>query len=116
MHRTLFLSRLLLLILGLTVLSPHFGWEVMASDVHHDPDGAGLVLVDAHEHEHNPPYDHHDEHACGGHMFSHMPTQVSSPAAAVVMRGCNAYSADAGQDFASRDPDSLDRPPRASLA
>ena len=74
------ISRLLLLVLGLTVLYPHFGWEAMAANVHHDLDGAGLMLGESHDHgDSHPLNDHHDEHACGGHMFNHMPAQLSSP-------------------------------------
>jgi hypothetical protein len=60
-----------------TVLSPHFPWESVASDAHH-------ALSDVHEGELHaaahgdqlPGHDHHDEHACAGHQFGHLPFQV----------------------------------------
>jgi hypothetical protein len=44
------LSRWLLLVVTLTILSPHFGWEVMAADAHHDPVSGAMTMIDAHEH------------------------------------------------------------------
>lgn len=111
------ISRLLLLIVSLTVLSPHFAWEVMAADAHHATHGASLVLSEPHEHEDgHPRLDHHDGHACGGHMFSHMPAQVSAslPPQLVPLR--DTYDAAAATAYPSRHPDSVERPPRPRLA
>jgi ABC-type nickel/cobalt efflux system permease component RcnA len=111
------ISRLLLLVLGLTVLSPHFGWEVMAANVHHDLDGAGLVLGESHDHgDSHPLNDHHDEHACGGHMFNHMPVQLSSPVTPSLLVVRDAFAQPSDCPCASRDPDLPERPPRLRLA
>ncbi len=67
----------LLVVFLATVLSPHFPWESVAPDAHH-------AIVDVQESELHaashvtsvPGQDHHDEHACAGHQFGHMPLHM----------------------------------------
>lgn len=67
------ISRALLLMMLVTLLSPHFAWEAAAPEHHH-----ALATADEAAHgEHGlPDADHHDEHACAGHMASHLPGQI----------------------------------------
>ena len=107
------LSRWLLLVVMLTFLSPHFGWEVMAADAHHDPVSGAVTMIDAHDHEAgNSGLDHHDEHACGGHMFSHLRVQASASAGSHFAAAPQAFVAADPAMPPSHHPDLPDRPPR----
>ncbi len=107
------LSRWLLLIVTLTILSPHFAWEVMAADAHHDPVTGAVTMFDTHEHPNgNSGLDHHDEHACGGHMFSHLPVQASATATSLVGASSEALAVADAAPLPSHHPELPDRPPR----
>lgn len=107
------LSRWLLLIVSLTILSPHFAWEVMAADAHHDPATGALTMLDAHDHSNrNSGLDHHDEHACGGHMFSHLPAQASANVEVFIDLSHAAAVARDAAPHPSHQPDLPDRPQR----
>ena len=111
------ISRALLLIVTLTIMSPHFAWEAMAPDAHHDAGNSSLVLLDAQDHEAgHPSFDHHDEHACSGHMFSHLPAQISSALPPSVVAAAGTFTRFDAIPVPSRVPALLERPPRFSLA
>lgn len=111
------ISRVLLLIVTLTIMSPHFAWEAMAPDAHHDAETSNLVLIDAHDHEaSHPSFDHHDEHACSGHMFSHLPAQISGALAPFAVVAADVFTHLDETPVSSRVPDLLERPPRFRLA
>lgn len=111
------IARLLLLVVTLTIASPHFAWEAVASDAHHEHGKDGLVLFDAHDHETGfPGSDHHDDHTCTGHMFGHTPAQVSSPCASFTAGTRELFDRMSGTTYSSRDPDTFERPPRSRHA
>ncbi len=111
------ISRVLLLIVTLTIMSPHFAWEAMAPDAHHDAGNGNLVLVDAQDHEgDHPSFDHHDEHACSGHMFSHLPAQVSGALAPLAIAAAGTFAHFDETPVPSRVPALLERPPRSRFA
>lgn len=110
------LSLWLLVTLLVTLLSPHFGWEMTTGGRAHDAvamhDVAG---TDCDRHDADEHGAHH-HHGCAGHQFSHSPAQASAPpelslaSAAAILRG-TAVSA-----FSSHIPPGLDRPPAAAHA
>lgn len=112
-----FVAALLLLTIALTVMSPHFAWEASAADAHHDETGA-MVLCNVDETSScgSSSTDHHDNHACGGHMFSHLPAQASKSHIPSVAATADKFDSLAESGYLSRTPDSLERPPRATLA
>ncbi|MCM2288620.1 MAG: hypothetical protein NDI67_06295 [Sulfuritalea sp.] len=115
-------SRLLLLIVMFTMLSPGFAADVIAAEDHHaqlDGMSAGHDAIErGHDHDADEPAGdgHADHHAGDGYLFTHLPAQVSAspliPPAAV------------GDDFApaiswapaSHSPARLERPPRLRSA
>lgn len=111
------IARLLLLIVTLTIASPHFAWEALASDAHHEHGKGGLVLLDAHDHETGfPGLDHHDDHTCSGHMFGHTPAQISSSCSSITPEARDFFACINETTYSSRNPDSFERPPRSRHA
>src|SRR5512134_131 len=74
------ISAWVLVIFVATVVSPHFAWEAVASDAHHDDaDGVGHAGADADAHPDGAPaQDHHDGHVCAGHQFGHLPIHFAT--------------------------------------
>lgn len=107
------IARLLLLIVTLTMASPHFAWEAVAQDAHHEIGGSSLVVLDAHDHEACVPgLDHHDDHTCSGHMFGHTPAQASSFYLSFAAGTKDSFVHVSESRKPSRNPDSPERPPR----
>lgn len=81
-------SRLLLVVMLLTFLSPSFGWQVVAGHdllVHEAVAAEGEHHPHDHEGEHDAPkqpvphgHDHEDPHSMIGHVLSHMPATTLS--------------------------------------
>ncbi|MBI1886983.1 MAG: hypothetical protein HYS19_01205 [Nitrosomonadales bacterium] len=106
-------ARLLLLIVTLTMASPHFAWEAVAQDAHHEIGAGSLVVLDAHDHETCVPgLDHHDDHTCSGHMFGHTPAQVSSSYSPFTAEARDIFVSVSETSKPSHNPDSPERPPR----
>lgn len=115
-------SRLLLLIVMFTILSPRFAADVIAAVDHHaqlEVSSAGHDAIErGHDHDADAPAGagHADHHAGDGYLFTHLPAQVS--ASPLIL------PAAAGDDFepaiawapASHAPDRLERPPRLHSA
>ncbi len=113
-----FVAALLLVTITLTVMSPHFAWEASAADTHHDAETGALALYGAGEAPAccNVDIDHHDDHACSGHMFSHLPVQASDTRIPPFIATADTFDSLAESGYLSRTPDSLDRPPKHRLA
>lgn len=111
------IARLLLLIVTLTIASPHFAWEALASDAHHEHGQDTLVLLDVYDHETGfPGLDHHDDHTCSGHMFGHTPAQVSSSCSYITAETRDLFGRMNEASYSSRAPDAFERPPRSRHA
>ena len=115
------LSRLLILIMLLTVFSPSFGWESaggMAAHEHQD------VMADDHAHHHVAPgndaeaaqlaCDDAQHHCCPGHILGHMPGGLVAGLQLPLPDAANAAVDAAQRPFSSRVPEGLERPPRAA--
>lgn len=120
-----FFSRLLALVLALTVLAPGFGWEVAgyasAGTVHAVPDGAGADhhhASSAHDAAHGADCVTPDEcggnhpHCCPGHVLGHLPGHLASALRLPLLTGAQALTLENGIAFRSRVPQGLERPPR----
>jgi hypothetical protein len=108
---TRFISFLLLLVFAVTVLAPHFAWEAAADDSHHGAAEFRSPLTDSDCDKDLPDTDHHDAHVCTGHMFNHMPIQVSHPASLSASGNTCTLSLFEADFFPSHVPDLPDRPP-----
>lgn len=134
--RALFRSvtRLLLLVMLATVLSPSFGWEAVQGMA---PHGGHDEAPAVHSHDVHQAYaaetahaacgsdcdmaaaEHCNDsrhHCCPGVMFGHLlggPAESFQPA---VFAGASAVPVGRDARFSSRVPDGLERPPRAVLA
>ena len=122
---TRLVSRLLIMVMLLTVFSPSFGWESAGGMAAHEHPAA---LADDHGHEHGhdahvddgPVHADHAQavcddaqhHCCPGHVLGHMPGGLATGLQLPVPDGGNA-TVDAPQlRFSSRIPEGLERPPR----
>ncbi len=108
------LATLLAAVLLLTLLSPHFGWEVAAADTigasQSAGEGRGTAVTEA-DHGCDDTADRHHHHCCAGHQFSHTPAQVSAaPDWFPALIRQRALPGDS-DDFRSFIPSGLDRPP-----
>lgn len=107
-----FLSSLLVAVLLVTLLSPHFGWEMVAEQLEGHAAFAGHgdeVATEARCAETGDERSHH--HGCAAHQFSHIPGHllaVSTWSPALTRE--RVASADR-TDFRSFFPPRLDRPP-----
>jgi hypothetical protein len=112
-----FVAVLLLLIISVTVLSPDFAWKATSSDLHGDAETSVLVAFDAHDINGSQlVVEQHDDHPCGCHMFSHLPIQASDSRSPFFPKLPDAFAFLVKSIHSSQDPDSLDRPPKSSLA
>ncbi|WP_018410683.1 hypothetical protein [Methyloversatilis thermotolerans] len=109
------LSSLLAAVLLVTLLSPHFGWEMVAEQL----EGHGLhAALDAHGHEASPAPpcagtadDESHHHGCAAHQFSHIPGHLMAASTwSPALTRERVASADR-TDFRSFFPPRLDRPP-----
>lgn len=118
-----FFAAFLVGILMVTLLSPHFGWEVVASESE-----LGHALGDQHKTmaadwdtkyssiggEEPHATDHH--HGCAGHQFSHTPAQASASHAWHPAPTSQAALPSAAISFQSFIPPGLYRPPLLAAA
>lgn len=73
-------TRLLLVVMIGTFLSPSLGWGMAASHGQLEHVDLALSVTEA-EHEHHDEdegHEHHEAHASVGHMLSHLPVDLSS--------------------------------------
>lgn len=112
-----YVAVLLLLIISVTVLSPDFAWKATSSDLHRNAETSALVALDAHDINGSQlVVEQHDDHPCGCHMFSHLPIQASDSRSPFFPKLPDAFAFLVKSIHSSQDPDSLDRPPKSSLA
>lgn len=121
------LSRLLVLIMLLTVLAPGFGWqaaggmpnELAGADMHHAHAADGHDAHVIHEMPcegcgtHAAGDDCADtlHHCCPGHVLGHLAVQHVAPMP-VLSPGTSSLLDRGDREFASRVPAGLERPPR----
>ncbi|MBP5987373.1 MAG: hypothetical protein KA538_09330 [Azonexus sp.] len=124
-------SRLLIMIMLLTVFSPSFGWESAGGMAAHEHPAVQVDEIDhggGHDHGHDahgddgPAHADHAQaacddaqhHCCPGHILGHMPGGLAAGLQLPAPDGSNA-TVDAPQlAFSSRIPEGLERPPRAA--
>lgn len=114
------IARLLLLVMLSTVFSPSFGWEMVDAAAPHEH---GMVSYESAVHSghdgHAPlaaqdDCDDQDHHGCAGHILGHLPGGLGASGMAVMVTA-DSFALDGHADrFASRVPEGLERPPRAS--
>ena len=110
-----FIAILTMTVIALTVLAPSFVWEAKASEEYSVSAASTPCLADTHD-AHQPGTDHHDDHPCGGHMFSHLPIQASASSTPRFPDLSETFGFQVNAIHASHIPDSIDQPPKSSLA
>ena len=112
-----FIAVLMLLIISGTVLSPDFAWEATTPDTDREAETSTLVAFDAHDIKDSLPiFEHHDNHTCSCHMFSHLPIQASDYVSSFFPKLPDVFAFLVKSIHSSQDPDSLERPPKSGLA
>lgn len=109
-------------VLVVTLLNPHFGWEVVASDSEfgHASGGQQMTALDcdiehaSFEGEESTGAAHH--HGCAGHQFSHTPAQASASHAWHTVPTRQTVLPGAAIGFQSFIPTGLYRPPLLTAA
>ncbi len=110
-------SRWLLLIVSLTILSPQFAWGVMASEDHHMPVLDMLTVHDVLDHDvDHSGTEHADHHAWDGYIFTHLPAQISASPLQFPAANDDGFEPVTTLAHTSHDPDRLERPPRQCSA
>jgi len=118
-------SRLLIMIMLLTVFSPSFGWESAGGMAAHEHPA---VQVDDHDHADGHDHDAHvgegdhaeavcddaQHHCCPGHVLGHMPGGLAAGLHLPLADAANATVDAPQRAFSSRIPEGLERPPRAA--
>lgn len=110
-----FIAILTMSIIALTVMAPDFVWEATASDEYAVSEAGSPCLTDSHD-GHQPGADHHDNHPCGCHMFSHLPIQASASNTPRFPKLPEVFGFIVKSIHSSPTPDSIDQPPKSSLA
>lgn len=110
-----FIAILTMSVIALTVMVPEFVWEAKASDEYAVSEMNVPCPTDAHD-AHQPGADHHDNHPCGCHMFSHLPIQASASNTPRFPKLPEAFGFQIESIHSSPAPDSIDQPPKPSLA
>jgi len=113
------ISRWLLLIVSLTILSPQFAQGIMASEDHHNSVPVMLAAHELLDHDHDADRSgagHADHHAGDGYLFTHLPAQVSASPQIFAAVTQDDFVAAVAPASASRAPDRLERPPRPRSA
>jgi hypothetical protein len=123
---TRLVSRLLIMIMLLTVFSPSFGWESAGGMAAHEHPAA---LADGHDHHGHDAHgdagpghadhaqaacDDGQHHCCPGHVLGHLPAGLTAGLSLPTPDGDNALVDARQRSFSSRIPDGLERPPRAA--
>lgn len=98
-------SRILLIVMLSTFLSPHLGWQMTAG---HDELEQALL---AHDHHHDDE-ENHAAHGFIGHLLTHMPMSVSATMCAPLVCGCAVQLPDRIFSFSPGIPEPPFRPPR----
>lgn len=115
-------SRLLLLIVMFTILSPRFAADVIAAKDHHAQLGSMPAGHDAiergHDHDADDPAGtgHADHHAGDGYLFTHLPAQISASPLLFPSATSDDFGPAIARAPASHAPDRLERPPRLHSA
>ena len=113
------IAHLLVAVLLMTVLSPFFAWEATAGNsAHGDHTLAIAGSDDALGHEmqaggHHLDEDTHHHHGCAGHLFGHLPGNLSEAFAFAMLDPDRDGFPESRAGFPSPFPDRLDRPPLA---
>ena len=122
-------SRLLAIVLALTVLAPGFGWQsagglvgeaqaASAENAHAMLHGGEADCADCAEHAAHAGDDcgerHH--HCCPGHILGHLPGQVAGNLMLPLPARDDLAVDRNNRRFSSRFPDGLERPPRVAGA
>ena len=107
-----FIAILTMSAIALTVMSPDFVWEAKASDEYAVSEASAPCLTDAHQ----LGTDQHDHHPCGCHMFSHLPIQASASNTPRFPKLPEVFGFMVKSIHSSPPPDSIDQPPKSSLA
>jgi hypothetical protein len=110
-----FIAILTMFVIALTVMAPDFAWEAMASDKYAVSEASVPCLTDPHD-THQLGTDRHDNHPCGCHMFSHLPIQASASSTPLFPVLPQAFGFQVKSIHSSHAPDSIDHPPKSSLA
>lgn len=110
-----FIAILTMSVIALTVMAPDFIWEAKASDEYAVSAAGALSIADTHE-THQPGTEHHDNHPCGCHMFSHLPIQASASSTPRFHDLSETFGFQVNSIHSSHIPDSIDQPPKSSLA
>jgi hypothetical protein len=110
-----FVAILTIFVITLTVMAPDFIWEAKASDEHSVSVANTLSHADAHDVQ-SAATDHHDNHPCGCHMFSHLPIQASASGTPLFPKLPETFGFQVKSIHSSPVPDSIDQPPKSSLA
>ena len=113
----IFISRLLLVVLIGTFMSPGFAWQMI--DSHSEQADISVVMGDAGHHEHH----HHDNdgddddaaHGQIGHLLSHLPIVVSDIAPLLPAQESSAIFPGYARVFACTANDPPFKPPRNFL-
>lgn len=127
-----FFSRLLALVLALTVLAPGFGWEVVGYAGAETLHAVDAMPPEHSGHDHAANFDEHLAHAaasaaecgapeecaaqhhhcCPGHMLGHLPVYLSAALRLPLANLAQVPSPEYGARFSSRVPQGLERPPK----
>lgn len=134
--RSLFpsVTRLLLLLMLATVLSPSFGWQAAQGMATHDQGPAMHASHDAHAGHDGHAAQGHDScasdcaghaqepcaetrhHCCPGFILGHLLAGTVDNLMPAIPAGSSAVLIGRDAHFSSRVPDGLERPPRTSAA
>ncbi|MFH1873479.1 MAG: hypothetical protein ABIK82_21775 [Pseudomonadota bacterium] len=109
------ISRWLLLIVTLTILSPRFAWDVMAAEDHHTQVLGVLTVHDVLDHDHDVDHsgaEHADHHSGDGYLFTHLPAQISASPLPLPALADDGFEPAIAPVHTSHDPERLERPPR----
>lgn len=110
-----FIAILTMSVIALTVMAPDFVWEAQASDEYAVSEASAPCLTNTHD-AHQLGTDRHDNNPCGCHMFSHLPIQASASNTPRFPKLPETFGFQVKSIHASPAPDSIDQPPKSSLA
>lgn len=108
-----FVAILTMSVIALTVVAPDFIWKAQASDEYSIQNADTLALSDS---QYQTGGAQHDDHPCGCHMFSHLPIQASASSTPFFPKLPEAFGFHVNSIHSTPTPDSIDHPPKSSLA
>jgi len=103
-------------VITLTVLSPDFTWESLAFDEYDIQNINASALLNISDLQDRAGNTHQDDHTCGCHMFSHLPIQASASSTPSFHKLPETFGFQIDSIYFSPAPDSIDYPPKSSLA